>query len=63
MVTQYSEAWRKFRASKIFRKIVDRIDEARGVYLENRIREAFDAGWNAKTSSILEVLSSTAKKK
>jgi hypothetical protein len=32
-------------------------------YIENRLRIAFDAAWNAKTSSILEVLNQMADKR
>lgn len=63
--TPYSRAWKTFKESDDFEDAVDfhsldgAIDENQK-YLENRLRVAFDAGWNLKTSSILEAIQQTA---
>jgi hypothetical protein len=60
--TPYSRAWRAFRESDDFKHIVFANSETESKYLVNRLRVAFDAGWNAKTSSILEALDQRAER-
>lgn len=65
--TPYSRAWNEFFQSDEFRQCADLsafgVDEKQRRYIENRLRIAFDAGYNSKTSSILEVLNQMADKR
>lgn len=54
METPYSKAWDELKASDEYRQIRDGIDIA-DPYLENRIRRAFDAGWNARGRALENV--------
>lgn len=49
-MTPYKHALDKFIESEEFQKMRDRttIDRTSNVYLENRLKMAFEAGWNAK---------------
>ena len=62
--TPYSRAWATYSDSKEFQALVDvsRKDGEGERYTINRLRSAFDAGWNAKTSSILTALNNVAHK-
>ena len=59
-MTAYAIAWRKFQKSPELESLADPTtigaDEKQRKYLENRLKSAFDAGWNAKTSTILDAV-------
>jgi hypothetical protein len=54
VLTPYARAWAKFRGSEDYKKLRAHITDVGDPYATNRIRVAFDAGWNSKTSAILE---------
>lgn len=66
METEYSKAWRKFTQTAEFRTAVDPqtigAEPKQQRFIENRLRIAFDAGWNAKVSSLLVVINDWAKR-
>lgn len=59
--TPYSRAWQNFSMTNEFVKLCDpQTVSSDRKYLINRLREAFDAGWNAKTSLIFDAISQMA---
>lgn len=62
--TPYSRAWKAFRKTSEYSTLLalSTGDNEEERFAENRLRTAFDAGWNAKTSSILDVLNQMAQK-
>lgn len=52
METPYSRAWAEFRGTAEFDTLMRkaRREPTADMYLENRIRAAFDAGWNRRAS-------------
>lgn len=51
-MSAYAMAWQVFEESESFTKLLNLASkvepETGAVYLANRIKEAFDAGWNAR---------------
>lgn len=62
--TPYSRAWKAFIKTKEYETLLalssDTDEDEK--YAANRLRTAFDAGWNAKTSSILEAINAMSDK-
>lgn len=55
-LTPYAQAWRDYQATASYQKLIalmkqDAPNEG-DVYLVNRIKEAFDAGWTARGERI-----------
>lgn len=57
MKTNYSEAWLKFRKSEHYKNLMGTLASA-GIkfrYRNNILRFAFDAGWKATNTKIMEI--------
>jgi hypothetical protein len=63
METPYKKAWDEFASSPRFRDLLKncRQGDEDLTYTQHRIRIIFDAGWNYKTSLILETLERTIR--
>jgi hypothetical protein len=63
METPYKKAWTAFASSPQYRELLENCRRPGEdlTYTQNRIRIIFDAGWNYKTSLILETLERTIR--